>query len=75
MTPVPRTMACTARGVDANRVSSSAAGAAGFEPRVAAMAAALPYCDALLPADTFRSLRDALNSITPHGSRDGTARR
>jgi uncharacterized protein len=51
------------------------AGATGFEPRVAAMAAALPYCDALLPADTFRSLRDALNSITSHGSRDGTARR
>jgi len=51
------------------------AGAAGFEPRVAAMAAALPYCDALVPADTFRSLRDALNSITSHGSRDGTARR
>jgi uncharacterized protein with von Willebrand factor type A (vWA) domain len=32
------------------------AGAPGFEPRVASMAAALPYCDELLPADTFRSL-------------------
>ena len=51
------------------------AGTAGFEPRVAAMAAALPYCDALLPADTFRSLKDALNSIRSHGSTDGTGRR
>ena len=32
------------------------AGAHGFEPRVASMAAALPYCDRLLPADTFGSL-------------------
>jgi uncharacterized protein with von Willebrand factor type A (vWA) domain len=50
------------------------AGAPGFEPRVAAMAAALPYCDTLLPADTFRSLRDALSSITSRGSRGGTGR-
>jgi uncharacterized protein with von Willebrand factor type A (vWA) domain len=32
------------------------AAAPGFEPSVATMAAALPYCDALLPAHTFRSL-------------------
>jgi uncharacterized protein with von Willebrand factor type A (vWA) domain len=32
------------------------AAAPGYEPRVATMAAALPYCDAFLPADTFRSL-------------------
>ena len=32
------------------------AAAPQFEPLVATMAAALPYCDELLPADTFRSL-------------------
>ena len=31
-------------------------GAAGFEPLVGTMAAALPFCDELLPADDFRSL-------------------
>jgi uncharacterized protein with von Willebrand factor type A (vWA) domain len=51
------------------------AGADGFEPAVAAMAAALPYCDDLLPAGTFRDLRDALSSIASHGPRAGTARR
>jgi len=51
------------------------AGAAGFRPEVAAMAAALPYCDELLPADTFRALRVAISSITSRGSRAGTARR
>jgi uncharacterized protein with von Willebrand factor type A (vWA) domain len=40
------------------------AGAPGFEPRVAAMAAALPYCDALLAADTFRSLGDVLTELS-----------
>jgi uncharacterized protein with von Willebrand factor type A (vWA) domain len=40
------------------------AGAPGFEPRVAAMAAALPYCDALLAADTFRSLGDVLAELS-----------
>jgi uncharacterized protein with von Willebrand factor type A (vWA) domain len=39
------------------------AGAAGFAPEVAAMAAALPHCDALLPADTFGSLRYALDRL------------
>jgi uncharacterized protein len=47
------------------------AGAENYEPRVAAMAAALPHCDALLPADTFAELREALHSITSH--RIGTA--
>ena len=51
------------------------AGVAGFRPEVAAMAAALPYCDELLPADTFRALRTAISSITSRGSRAGTARR
>ncbi|TJZ99674.1 VWA domain-containing protein [Actinacidiphila oryziradicis] len=32
------------------------ASAPGFVPRTTTMAAALPYCDALLPADTFGSL-------------------
>ncbi len=39
------------------------AGAPGFEPRVATMAAALPYCDALLPGDTFRSLAAVVAEI------------
>jgi uncharacterized protein with von Willebrand factor type A (vWA) domain len=40
------------------------ASAPGFEPRVATMAAALPYCDELLPADTFRSLYDVIAAIS-----------
>ncbi|MGY4682749.1 VWA domain-containing protein [Micromonospora aurantiaca (nom. illeg.)] len=43
------------------------AGAPGFAPLVAGMAAALPYCDRLLPAATFRDLLDAagqLQSVT-----------
>ena len=54
----------------------------GFEPTVAAMAAALPYCDALEPVDTVASLAtaianlpDAVNSTASRGSRAGTARR
>lgn len=51
------------------------AGADGFVPAVAGMAAALPHCDELLPAATFRDLRAALNSITSRGSTGGTVRR
>jgi uncharacterized protein with von Willebrand factor type A (vWA) domain len=54
------------------------AGAPGFAPRVAAMAAALPYCDGLLPADTFRSLAavvEGISSTGSRGSRAGTGRR
>ncbi|WP_433533200.1 vWA domain-containing protein [Micromonospora sp. CA-263727] len=43
------------------------AGVPGFAPRVAGMAAALPYCDRLLPAGTFQDLLDAagqLHSVT-----------
>jgi uncharacterized protein with von Willebrand factor type A (vWA) domain len=40
------------------------AGAPGFEPRVATMAAALPHCDKLLPADTFRSLARVIEEIS-----------
>ncbi|GAA4555142.1 vWA domain-containing protein [Planotetraspora kaengkrachanensis] len=40
------------------------ASAPGFEPKVAGMAAALPYCDRLLPADTFRSLRQVIDEVS-----------
>ncbi|MFD5747672.1 VWA domain-containing protein [Streptomyces sp. NPDC127033] len=49
------------------------ASAPDFEPRVSTMAAALPYCDALLPADTFRSLARALEQIPHVGARGDTA--
>jgi uncharacterized protein len=39
------------------------AGAPGFTPRTGAMAAALPFCDELLPADTFASLAHVLDRI------------
>ncbi|MEU4162850.1 VWA domain-containing protein [Actinoplanes sp. NPDC026670] len=43
------------------------AGAAGFTPRVGGMAAALPFCDRLLPAATFADLTEALHHL--HESR------
>jgi uncharacterized protein with von Willebrand factor type A (vWA) domain len=39
------------------------AGAPGFQPRVAGMAAALPFCDRLLPAGTFAELADAARQL------------
>ncbi|MEV4343811.1 VWA domain-containing protein [Actinoplanes sp. NPDC049596] len=39
------------------------AGAAGFSPRVAGMAAALPFCDHLLPAATFADLTEAVQHL------------
>ncbi|HEY3749692.1 MAG TPA: VWA domain-containing protein [Pseudonocardiaceae bacterium] len=39
------------------------AAAPGFAPRVATMAAALPYCDRFLPADTFAALASAIETI------------
>ncbi|MGW0019953.1 vWA domain-containing protein [Rhodococcus sp. NPDC003382] len=39
------------------------AGSPGFTPSTGAMAAALPYCDALLPADTFGALHDVLETV------------
>jgi uncharacterized protein with von Willebrand factor type A (vWA) domain len=39
------------------------AAAPGFEPLVGSMAAALPYCDAFLPAHTARAMTDALEAI------------
>ncbi len=39
------------------------AGSSGYEPLVGSMAAALPYCDAFLPADTPRALLDVFDAI------------
>jgi uncharacterized protein with von Willebrand factor type A (vWA) domain len=39
------------------------AAAPGFAPKVATMAAALPYCDRFLPADTFAALATAVETI------------
>jgi uncharacterized protein len=39
------------------------AGAPGFEPLVGSMAAALPFCDAFLPAHTARAASQALDAI------------
>lgn len=39
------------------------AGVPGFRPRVASMAAALPYCDRMLPGDTFAALRRVIDAI------------
>jgi uncharacterized protein with von Willebrand factor type A (vWA) domain len=41
------------------------AGAPGFEPLVGTMAAALPFCDKLLPADDFRSLAAVIAELSP----------
>jgi uncharacterized protein with von Willebrand factor type A (vWA) domain len=50
--------------------------ASGFAPLVGAMAAALPYCDDLLPAHNLRALGDAFDTVAragrrsqPHGAR------
>ena len=45
------------------------AGAPGFVPRVAAMAAALPFCDRLLPAATFADLAAAARDLATLGFR------
>ena len=39
------------------------AGAPGFTPTVGAMAAALPFCDRMLPADTIRSLATVIAAV------------
>ncbi len=43
------------------------AGAPGFAPRVAGMAAALPFCDRLLPAATFHDLTRAAHLLQDLG--------
>jgi uncharacterized protein with von Willebrand factor type A (vWA) domain len=45
------------------------AAAPGFEPLVGSMAAALPYCDAFLPAHTARALREAWEVVLDPSSR------
>ena len=40
------------------------AAAPGFQPTVATMAAALPYCHDLLPADTFSSLAGVVRAVS-----------
>jgi uncharacterized protein with von Willebrand factor type A (vWA) domain len=40
------------------------AGAPEFRPTVSTMAAALPYCDELLPADTFGSLAAVIRAVS-----------
>jgi uncharacterized protein with von Willebrand factor type A (vWA) domain len=44
------------------------AGVSGFEPRVASMAAALPYCSRLLPAATFGDLLVAARALQKPGN-------
>jgi uncharacterized protein with von Willebrand factor type A (vWA) domain len=43
--------------------------ASGFAPLVGAMAAALPYCDELLPAHNLRALGDAFDAVARAGRR------
>ena len=50
------------------------AAAPGFEPLTGAMAAALPYCDELLPADTIRALADVVAAIGRAGSRHASSK-
>ncbi|MEU5909445.1 VWA domain-containing protein [Micromonospora sp. NPDC047527] len=47
------------------------AGAPGFAPRTAGMAAALPYCDRLLPAGTFQDLLVAARQLQSVTCTDG----
>jgi len=45
------------------------AGTPGFRPDVAAMAAATPFCDALLPAATFADLTDVIRYLSAVATR------
>ena len=51
------------------------AAAPGFAPLAGAMAAALPYCDELLPADTIRALADVVAAIGRAGARHASSTR
>ena len=44
------------------------AAAAGFAPLVGSMSAALPYCDAFLPAHTLTALPDVFEAIAQSGA-------
>lgn len=48
------------------------ASAPGFEPRVATMAAALPFCDEFLPADSFRSLAQVVVEVSRCAARSSS---
>ncbi|MBG0562676.1 vWA domain-containing protein [Actinoplanes aureus] len=50
------------------------AGAPGFAPRVGGMAAALPFCDELLPAATFADLAGAATCLQTLSSRGFSSR-
>jgi uncharacterized protein with von Willebrand factor type A (vWA) domain len=41
--------------------------AAGYEPLVGGMAAALPHCDELLPGHSLRTLFEVIEAITRAG--------
>jgi uncharacterized protein len=49
------------------------AAAPGFAPRVGAMAAALPYCDHVLPAHNLRALSDVVSAIARAGRSDAVS--
>lgn len=59
-----RTMARMARRTFAIIWLNPRAGASGYEPLVGGMAAALPYCDRLLPAATVGDLADVVTAIS-----------
>jgi uncharacterized protein with von Willebrand factor type A (vWA) domain len=44
------------------------AAAPGYQPLVGSMAAALPYCDAFLPANSLRALPAVFDAITAGGA-------
>jgi uncharacterized protein with von Willebrand factor type A (vWA) domain len=46
----------------------------GFRPLVGSMAAALPYCDDFLPANTVRAMADVIEAITDTGPRPASSR-
>lgn len=88
--PAPATAAAMARiRRRAHRVIwiNPRAAAPGYEPRVATMAAALPYCHEFLPAESFASLGHVIDRIAgasgqrpvsstgSHAPRAGTGRR
>jgi hypothetical protein len=51
------------------------AAAPGFAPLVGAMAAALPYCDHLLPAHSVRALADVVDAIVGGGAGNAVSSR
>lgn len=62
-------MACLRRRVRRVVWLNPRAGAPGFEPLVGSMAAALPFCDAFLPAHTLAALPDVFSAVSGVSSR------